>query len=189
LSSLALAVRVDRAGRTIRDYHTVGGDYPKESRVKTAEGRERTESASTVVTERFYLVDAAFTVTLTGYDQVIEAAARAVQAPRWALSLGRRSCPPGHPFFLDVIDSDPIEHLQDVLPVVRDLERTKNRTVDFIVDDPMGASLGFRDLPTRELNKRSTYAERKVLRWGQELPDTRFVGSVMDLWELGVASA
>jgi CRISPR system Cascade subunit CasD len=94
LRDLKMAVRVDREGSIMRDYHTAGGG--------TFRGRpHRVFGSSTVVTERFYLADACFVVALAGADpDLVEQLALAVQRPKWPLFLGRRSCTPGCPVFL-----------------------------------------------------------------------------------------
>ena len=85
LRQLRMAVRVDRPGRAMRDLHTVGAG--------TFRGRPHGMwglKDKTVVTQRYYLVDAAFTVALAHDDQgLVEQIARALSDPVWPLFLGR----------------------------------------------------------------------------------------------------
>ena len=64
LVQLEMVIRVDQPGWLMRDYHTVGAGYPKGQRIQKAKGGERPEDKSTLVSERYYLADAAFTITL-----------------------------------------------------------------------------------------------------------------------------
>ncbi len=94
LRELTMAVRVDREGSVLRDYHTAGGGVFRGQ-------PHRVYGTGTVVTERFYLTNACFVVALSGSDrEFVARAARALQRPKWPLFLGRRSCVPTRPVFL-----------------------------------------------------------------------------------------
>ncbi len=88
LARLAMAVRVDRAGSLLHDYHTAGGGSFRGSKKYTVHGTN-----DCVPTHRYYLQDASFLVGLEGERALLERVARAFDAPRWPLCLGRRSCP------------------------------------------------------------------------------------------------
>lgn len=98
LATLAMAVRVDRAGSLLHDYHTAGG------------GRFRGEkytvfdTSDCVPTHRYYLQGASFVAALEGDAALIERIAAALRAPRYPLFLGRRSCPPSVPPLMGVVD-------------------------------------------------------------------------------------
>ena len=95
--NLALGVRVDRPGQTLVDYHTVGGGRPPTGVMSAAGKVKRTESTKepeTVVSERHYLADAAFTVVLGAPADWLERIERALVDPVWPPYLGRKSCPP-----------------------------------------------------------------------------------------------
>jgi len=175
LVALSMVIRVDQAGQMMRDYHTVGGGYPKGGGIKVASGKKRSEETTTLVSERYYLADAAFTVILSGDPETVTLSGAALEHPRWAPALGRRSCPPAEPFILGVIDHDPVSYLRDVLPVVRDVTMGQGRSVTFIVDDPEGQTLGVREVPHKALNEWSSYGQRRVRRWTEELGEERFV--------------
>ncbi len=121
LAELGYTVRIDRPGQQLRDYHTVGGGYPRERTVITAEGKRRSESTSTLVSHRWYLSDAAFTVAVTGPADTIALAAAALRTPHWHPYLGRRSCPPSAPLLITE-HPDPVTAL-DMVPLHRDTER------------------------------------------------------------------
>jgi CRISPR system Cascade subunit CasD len=99
LRRLRVAVRADRPGTLLRDFHTVGGGQPAKLTVSTAEGNKRSGMTATLVTHRYYLQDAAFTVALTadGDTNLLTACEQALRAPYWPPYLGRRSCPPEGP--------------------------------------------------------------------------------------------
>jgi CRISPR system Cascade subunit CasD len=85
LASLRMAVRVEREGRLLRDYHTVL-DVPKASSGK-----------GTVVSHRYYLSDACFLVFLEGDEALLSSLEETLRSPRWAIFLGRKSFPPSQP--------------------------------------------------------------------------------------------
>ena len=95
LATLSYGVRVDSPGIVQRDYHTVSiiTQPTKGDRINR-------------VTERFYLADAVFLVTLNHSDEkLVNSIADALKKPSRALFLGRKSCPPNRPIFHSVSDS------------------------------------------------------------------------------------
>ncbi|MEV0390908.1 type I-E CRISPR-associated protein Cas5/CasD [Nonomuraea sp. NPDC050643] len=106
LLGLHLGVRVDQPGSLLRDYHTVS-DYrgrPLPQAGVSAKGVQKPTSPAkhTHITQRFYLQDAVFLAALHGPATLIETLAQAVRRPAFPLALGRRSCVPTQPLFLDV---------------------------------------------------------------------------------------
>jgi CRISPR system Cascade subunit CasD len=87
LIALKMAVRVDREGIMRVDYHTAqnvakaGGGTPKE----------------TEISQRYYLSDACFVVTLEGEEALLQRLNIALAAPYWQLSLGRKAFLPSRP--------------------------------------------------------------------------------------------
>ncbi len=104
LAALRLAVRVDRPGTKLRDYHTAGaGTFA--GHPHTLWGAEPNETA---VTKREYLADASFLVALGGEDDALVAAvAVALADPRWPLFLGRKACPPAVPILVGTTELAP----------------------------------------------------------------------------------
>jgi CRISPR system Cascade subunit CasD len=104
LAALWMGVRVDREGLLQRDYHTAGGGkWPGLERygVSKSDG----SSPATVVSNRFYLADAVFLVTLAGLEPVLREIERALHDPVWPLFLGRKAFPPSESIWLsDCID-------------------------------------------------------------------------------------
>jgi CRISPR system Cascade subunit CasD len=86
LAALSFGVRVDREGRLTRDFHTAKG-------VIGASGTD----LRTVVSNRWYLAEAAFMAGLEGPLPLLTAIKTALLRPHWPLALGRKSCPPTVP--------------------------------------------------------------------------------------------
>jgi len=95
-----IAVRCDRPGTMLIDYHTVGGGA-NTPQLLTAEGQPKVSSGSphTEQTWRHYLCDASFLVAVQTNSALITQLAEAVQNPCWPLFLGRKSCLPSLPVF------------------------------------------------------------------------------------------
>jgi CRISPR system Cascade subunit CasD len=85
---LKMAVRVDREGRLMRDYHTA-------QNVRRADPTKGTQD--TVLSERFYLADADFLVGLDGDDAFLKQLDDALRRPVWPLFLGRKAFVPSLP--------------------------------------------------------------------------------------------
>ncbi len=100
LRRLSMAVRVDRPGSLLRDYHTAGGGRFRGQKY-TAYG-----TGSCVPTERYYLQDASFVAALEGDTALVHRIAAALRSPRWPLFLGRRSCPPAVAVLVGVVAED-----------------------------------------------------------------------------------
>lgn len=95
LAALSMAVRVDREGTILRDYHTAGGGTFR------GEAHSVYGTKDTVVTNRFYLMDACFVVALSGEDHaLIDQIVGAFEKPKWPLFLGRKACTPAARIFL-----------------------------------------------------------------------------------------
>jgi len=108
LRELRMAVRVDRPGRAMRDLHTVGAGTFRGQPHRMWGLKDKT-----VLTQRYYLVDAAFTVALGHADEsLVDRIARSLQDPAWPLFLGRRSCVPSEAVFLSVVAAAPADALR-----------------------------------------------------------------------------
>ncbi len=103
LLRLRLAVRTDRPGALLRDYHTVS-DYrgrPLLSAAVNARGEQKPAGQKfTHVTQRYYLQDAVFVVAVGGPTGLLETLHDAVRRPAFPLALGRRACVPTQPLVL-----------------------------------------------------------------------------------------
>lgn len=93
LGTLRMAVRVDREGRLLRDYHTAGKDGYRTSGGNVKYG-------TTQLSTRYYLADAAFLVGLEGERPLLAELHAALRDPVWPLCLGRKAFVPGGPVWL-----------------------------------------------------------------------------------------
>ncbi|MYV65252.1 type I-E CRISPR-associated protein Cas5/CasD [Streptomyces sp. SID2131] len=175
LDALTYTIRVDRPGERLRDWHTVGGGYPKHQTVMTADGSRR---GAAVIFEDYFLTDAAFTVAVTGPPALLDQAATALARPVFPPHLGRRACPPALPVLIGT-STDPITDL-DRLPLHREQPRKDRPTVDilFIAEHPP-ADEPHRP-PTRHISDAPLpdrrYAARPVWETRRSLPATLCTG-------------
>ena len=118
LTRMTMCVRVDREGQLFHDFHTVNGII-----------RNDGGSGGSIISDRYYLADAAFIVALGGEDWLVDALAKAIADPVYPLFLGRRCCPPCAPVFLGVSDLEPQDALKS-LPVKRRDYEMRNHPKD-----------------------------------------------------------
>jgi CRISPR system Cascade subunit CasD len=94
-----MAVRVDREGQILRDFHTAGqGAADPYKGYLQANGTS--VSKGTIISNRYYLTDAAFLVALEGDKALLTELHAALKDPHWMLCLGRKACPPSLPIYL-----------------------------------------------------------------------------------------
>jgi len=97
LTRLTMGVRHDRPGVPKRDFQTAA--CATTDTIIKADG---TPSKDGVVSQRFYLADAAFLVGLEGDDRtLLETAHDRLQNPVWPLALGRKSYIPSEPIWIE----------------------------------------------------------------------------------------
>lgn len=133
LDELSFTIRVDRPGARLRDWHTIGGGYPKHRTVMTADGGRRGDA---VIFEDWYLTDAAFTVAVCGPETILAQAAAALQCPVFPPHLGRRSCPPDTPVLIG--ECDTAHAALQTLPLHRNAPTKGDTSVDilFLTEQP-----------------------------------------------------
>lgn len=116
LNALRIGVRIDRAGKLLRDYQTVQAKPP-------------------YVTSRYYLSDAVFLVGLEGERELLKRIEFALSHPVFPLFLGRRSCPPTLPIVLDDIKEDGLIKVLRTYPTLDDSFKKKyNMTAHIYAD-------------------------------------------------------
>lgn len=126
LCSSALAVRVDRPGTLLRDFHTSGGSLFR-GRPHFVHG-----VSYCVPTNRYYLQDASFVAALEADDALIDRIAAALVSPRWPLFLGRRACPPSERVLVGVVELD----AREAARAAPFSERTSEGSLRLIVESP-----------------------------------------------------
>ncbi len=96
ITKLRFGVRHDRPGVLRRDYQTAGCAEP--FTIIKANGDL---SKDGVISQRYYLADAAFLVGLEGDDEnLLNVIQKAIKNPKWVLALGRKSYLPAEPVYL-----------------------------------------------------------------------------------------
>lgn len=108
LTHLTMGVRHDRPGVPMRDYQTAG--CAANDTIIKADGKP---SRDGVVSQRFYLADAAFLVGLQSDDRAhLHKAHAALCDPVWSLGLGRKSYAPSEPIWLENgVQDDPLREV------------------------------------------------------------------------------
>lgn len=102
---IRVAIRTDRAGQILTDFHTVHGT---DDVLFNAEGKKRSLGA-TIITPKQYLQDAWFTVFLQGNEGLLDSCFSAMQHPRWTPYLGRKNCVPSVPVTPEWVEADSLE--------------------------------------------------------------------------------
>jgi CRISPR system Cascade subunit CasD len=98
LARLSMGVRHDRPGVPKRDYQTAG--CAATDTIIKADGTQAKDGG--VVSERFYLADAAFLVGLESEERLLlERIYTALRDPVWSLALGRKSYVPSEPIWIE----------------------------------------------------------------------------------------
>lgn len=94
LAGLTMGVRVDREGIVLRDYHTAG----KDGFLRAGGSVERKDA---ILSDRFYLADAAFFVGLQSDNTALLGQVQdTLEHPHWMLCLGRKAFVPSEPVAL-----------------------------------------------------------------------------------------
>jgi len=147
LASLAMGVRVDRAGALDWDYHTAGakiGIRKAEGGIKRT-GNTEDGPIETLLSRRQYLYDASFLVALHGPADVVSACASALKDPVWPVFLGRKCCVPAEPVFGGTGSFDSVSKalasvhwLARIDAIDRD-DRSTTRTLQTFVEHPPGS--------------------------------------------------
>jgi CRISPR system Cascade subunit CasD len=151
---LVMAVRVDREGRLMRDYHTA-------QNVRRADPTKGTQE--TVLSERFYLADADFLVGLKGDQAVLEELDSALRRPVWPLFLGRKSFVPSLPVAEGISDGDVIVVISNHGWRKRyNGDKPPDRPLRGVVEVPYGAGEPRADLPLTFVSRDRRFGVRHV---------------------------
>jgi CRISPR system Cascade subunit CasD len=143
--ALLLGVRVDRPGRALIDFHTVGGGRPPTGVMSAGDRRgvkqtAKTHEPETVVSRRTYLADASFLAVVQGQADLLERLAAALDDPAWPPFLGRKSCPPSVPLRPVRLDASDLEDALTRLPLQpRPGERPPGR-LRAVIEVPRGVT-------------------------------------------------
>ena len=139
LNGLHFAVRADREGSLLVDFHTANRE------------EDRKKGKAPYVTYRHYLQDAVFLVGLESEDTaLLQELETALKYPVYPLYLGRRSCPPtlrAEPLLVKQRNGAPLRIVADADPADAAAVPRRDLAVSF---SPIHRQYGFR--PVREWN-------------------------------------
>ncbi len=154
LAGLRFGVRVDKEGTLLRDFHTamdvIGSSGSK---------------LRTVVSNRWYLSDAAFLVGFEGPRPLLEQIHQALIHPYWMPCLGRRSCIPSVPLSARGIQEQPVlEALKQAPFLGKDLgkeeQQARPKKLRLVIEDPEGSQVR-PDQPLTSFSQRQ-FGHRRV---------------------------
>ena len=117
LSALAqgygLAVRIDAEGELLRDYHTTQVPPRRRGqRFHTRRDEMAADGLYTILSQRDYRVEAAWTCALWAREQAPHSLAelkQSLERPRFTLYLGRKSCSPALPLSPQLVQADTLK--------------------------------------------------------------------------------
>lgn len=154
LTRLSMGVRHDRPGVPKYDYQTAG--CAETDTIIKADGNP---SKDGVVSQRFYLADAAFLVGLEGTDRkLLEKAHEHLRNPVWPLALGRKSYLPSESIWIENgVKDAPLREVLEKWPWLGTLRRWEEKPMKLrlSVDSTDGSGLLQMDQPL------SSFAERR----------------------------
>lgn len=95
------------AMRRLEDFHTVGGGYDKTTQAQFIPRKASGGPCKyATLSHRQYLLDARFGVIFAGDHALLTRIAEALQNPIWGVWLGRKSCIPSAPVFVELCESE-----------------------------------------------------------------------------------
>lgn len=167
LASLIMGVRVDREGQILRDFHTAGqGARDPYKGFLQADGKS--VSKGTIISNRYYLADAAFLVGLEGNSDLLQTLHAALANPRWMLFLGRKACPPARPVYLpDGLQDKPLRLALETYPWLGSRKETweqlkaDERPLRLVLEDKAGSDMK-RDAPLSFAKDNRRFALRRL---------------------------
>lgn len=165
LAALRFGVRTDKPGTILRDFHTTANPLAK----KKGEG-------AFPLSNRYYLCDAVFLAALEGPADEVQRLAEAVRRPAYALSLGRRSCPPDSPLVHQVTAlglEEALEHTEWLLSKSAQRSERWKGVIDLscAVDASSPTGEAVDDTPISFNPRRRQYAARSIKRFRVRPPD------------------
>ncbi len=112
LAGLNMGIRVEREGILKKDFHTAGGTHRKDDEYGVARASGKV-SKDAVLSTRYYLADAEFTVGFESEDRdFLQMLYDAVRQPHWPIFLGRKAFVPDPPVALEVAEGGVRDVLQ-----------------------------------------------------------------------------
>jgi CRISPR system Cascade subunit CasD len=162
LDKVTMAVRVDREGRLMRDYHTA-------QNVRRADPTKGTQE--TVLSERFYLADADFLVALQGDRAFLDRLDAALSRPIWPLFLGRKAFVPSLPVSEGVSEDELIEAINKVGWRKRHRnDKQPEERLRGVVEVPYGTGEPRTDVPLSFISRERRFGVRHVQHCAFPIP-------------------
>jgi CRISPR system Cascade subunit CasD len=155
---LHMAVRVDREGRLMKDYHTAQ-NFTEDHFRRATKGKQGT--IATGLSERFYLADADFLVGLEGDRAFLERLDAALCLPVWTLFLGRKSFVPSRPVSEGVTDGELMEVLKPWRRYGREREMPP-KELRYVIEARYGESEPRQDVPLSFVSRDRRFGVRHV---------------------------
>ncbi|KKZ10623.1 MAG: hypothetical protein TH68_10065 [Candidatus Synechococcus spongiarum 142] len=165
LTGLRFGVRVDEEGILLRDFHTaVDVIGSSDSKLRT------------VVSNRWYLADAAFLAGFEGPHPLLEQIHQVLIHPHWMPCLGRRSCIPSVPLFAGGIEERPLLEALEKAPLLKASNRAGSRAgsrandakLRMVIEDPDGSQVR-PDQPLASFSQRQ-FGHRRVHTYTLSVP-------------------
>ena len=129
---LGYGVRIDAPGRPLRDYHTAQAPKGKKGWRTRKEELSDKANLNTVLSERFYRVEASATAVIWQKNAVgpaLEALCTALRKPRFVPYLGRKSCPLGEPLRPEIVTQDGLLAALEAYDLIRASEDQYLRSI------------------------------------------------------------
>jgi CRISPR system Cascade subunit CasD len=165
LTCLSVAVRHDRPGVPKRDYQTAG--CAATDTIIKADGTQARDGG--VVSDRFYLADAAFLVGLEGGDRsFLEQTHAALRDPVWPLALGRKSYVPSEPIWIENgVQGVPLKDALARWPWIATPRRWEDRPEKLLMSFESGDGSGVlkMDQPLSSFSERRFGARFVISEW------------------------
>lgn len=159
LNGLRFAVRADREGGLLVDFHTANRE------------EDRLKGKAPYVTYRHYLEDAVFLAGLESEDEaLLQELEVALRHPVYPLYLGRRSCPPTLPLCLGIRQGSVMDVLRAEPPLVQTNGQAPLRIVAD-ADPADAATVPKRDLAVSFSPVHRQYGFRPVREWTIDRPE------------------
>ncbi|MFH0783544.1 MAG: type I-E CRISPR-associated protein Cas5/CasD [Pseudomonadota bacterium] len=177
LTRLSIGVRHDRPGMPKRDYQTAG--CATTDTIIKADGTQA--KGGGVVSQRFYLADAAFLVGLEGKDLLfLKRILAALRDPVWTLALGRKSYVPSESIWIENgIQDAPLREVLARWPWIANQRKWEERPESLLVsiESEDGAGVLKMDQPLSSFAERRFGARFVQSEW---IPFPQEVGNVSE---------
>ena len=168
LNGLHFAVRADREGSLLVDFHTANRLSERQQKENREKGKK---PEAPYVTYRHYLQDAVFLVGLESEDTaLLQELETALKHPVYPLYLGRRSCPPTLPLCLGIRAGKLLDTLRAEPLLVKQRNGAPLRIVAD-ADPADAAAVPRRDLAVSFSPIHRQYGFRPVREWNTNLPE------------------